>query len=120
MRDGCTPSVLQFYFVRELLAAELLFGLGFAGLFVLGGLAYSVGSVAERELKFADADVRVAGDSTRRSFSNSTKSLESYSAAARLVREIPLGPEACDARDRGPIGNFGTLPHSVVRGSTQH
>jgi len=53
--------VLQFYLVRELLAAELLFGLGFAVLLVLGGLAYLVGSVAERGLKSANAGVRLTG-----------------------------------------------------------
>ena len=36
---------LHFYFVRELLVAELLFGLGFAVLLALGGLAYLLGSV---------------------------------------------------------------------------
>jgi hypothetical protein len=35
----------QFYFVRELLAAELFLALGFAILLVLGGLVYLVGSV---------------------------------------------------------------------------
>src|SRR5277367_1544739 len=55
--------VLQFYFVRELVAAELLFGLAFAILFALGGLAYLVGSVGERGLEFAEAGVRMVGDS---------------------------------------------------------
>jgi hypothetical protein len=55
--------VLQSYLVRELLAAELLFGLGLAVLLVLAGLAYLVGSVAERGLKFANVGVRLTGDS---------------------------------------------------------
>lgn len=59
---------LQFYFVRELLVAELFFGLGFAVLLVLGGLAYLVLSVGERGLEFAEAGVRAIGDSTRRWF----------------------------------------------------
>jgi hypothetical protein len=62
--------VLQFYFVRELVAAELLFGLAFAILLALGGLVYFVGSVGERGLEFAEAAVRMIGDSARRSFSN--------------------------------------------------
>jgi hypothetical protein len=62
--------VLQFYFVRELVAAELLFGLAFAILLALGGLAYLVGLVGERGLEFAEAGVRMIGDSARRGFSN--------------------------------------------------
>jgi hypothetical protein len=36
--------LLQFYFVRELLAVELFFSLGFAAVLVLGGPAYLIGS----------------------------------------------------------------------------
>jgi hypothetical protein len=61
--------VFQLYFVRELLAAELLFGLGFAVLLALGGLAYLVGSLGERGLDFAEVGIRAAGDSARRGFS---------------------------------------------------
>ena len=50
--------VLQFYFVRELVAAELLFGIAFAILLALGCLAYLVGSVGERGLEFAETGVR--------------------------------------------------------------
>lgn len=38
--------LLQFYFVRELLAVELFFALGFAVVFMLGGPAYLIGSAA--------------------------------------------------------------------------
>jgi hypothetical protein len=61
--------VLQAYFVRELLAAELLFGVGFAVLFVLGGIAYLLGALGERGLDLAEAGVRVAGVSARRGYS---------------------------------------------------
>jgi hypothetical protein len=61
--------VFQLYFVRELFAAELLFGLGFAILLAVGGLAYLVGSLGERGLDFAEVGIRVIGDSARRSFS---------------------------------------------------
>jgi hypothetical protein len=61
--------VFQLYFVRELLAAELLFGLGFAALLAVGALAYLLGSLGERGLDFAEAGVRVIGDSARRGFS---------------------------------------------------
>jgi hypothetical protein len=61
--------VLQLYFVRELLAAELLFGVGFAILLAVAAIAYLVGSLGERGLDFAEVGVRVIGDSARRSFS---------------------------------------------------
>lgn len=59
---------LQVYFVRELVVAELFFGLGFAVLLVLGGLAYLVLSAGERGLEYAEAGVRAIGDSARRWF----------------------------------------------------
>lgn len=61
--------VLQLYFVRELLAAELLFGLGFSVLLAIGALAYLVGSIGERGLDFAEVGIRVVGVSARRGFS---------------------------------------------------
>ena len=51
--------VLQVYFVRELIAAELLFGLGFAVLMVLGGIVYLVGAIGERGLDWAATGVQV-------------------------------------------------------------
>jgi hypothetical protein len=42
--------VLQLYFVRELIAAELLFGLGFLVLVGLVGIFYLVGLIGERSL----------------------------------------------------------------------
>ncbi len=62
--------VLQMYFVRELLAAELLFGLGFAILLMLGGLFYLVGAVGERGLDWAEAGVRVISSSARRGYAS--------------------------------------------------
>jgi hypothetical protein len=59
---------LQFYFVRELLVAELFFALGFAILLVVGSLAYLIVSAGERGLEFAEAGVRMIGDSARRRF----------------------------------------------------
>jgi hypothetical protein len=64
-----TLFVFQLYFVRELLAAELLFGLGFAVLLAVAALAYLVGSLGERGLDFAEVGVRAIGDSARRGFS---------------------------------------------------
>jgi hypothetical protein len=60
--------ILQMYFVRELLAAELLFGLGFAVLLILGLLFYAVGTVGEKGLEWAEAGVRVIGSSARRGY----------------------------------------------------
>jgi hypothetical protein len=61
--------VLQVYFVRELLAAELLFGLLFAALLLLGGICYVVGVIGERGLDWAEAGVRVVAQSARRGYS---------------------------------------------------
>jgi len=52
--------VLQLYFVREMLAAEVLFAMGFAVLLVLCGIFYVVGAVGERGLDLAEAGIRVA------------------------------------------------------------
>jgi hypothetical protein len=62
--------VLQMYFVRELLAAELLFGLGFAVLLMLGGLFYVVGTIGEKGLDWAEAGVRVISTSARRGYAS--------------------------------------------------
>jgi energy-coupling factor transporter transmembrane protein EcfT len=59
---------LQVYFVRELLAAELLFGLGFAVLLALGGIFYLVGVVGERGFDLAEVGVRAVAQSARRGY----------------------------------------------------
>jgi hypothetical protein len=62
--------VFQLYFVRELAAAELLFGFIFAVLLVLGGLAYLIGTVGERGLGWTESAMRVLADSARRGYSS--------------------------------------------------
>ncbi|MGA8222193.1 MAG: hypothetical protein WB780_11115 [Candidatus Acidiferrales bacterium] len=62
--------ILQLYFVRELLAAELLFGLAFAVLLALGAIFYVVGAIGERGLDWAEAGVRVIGVTARRGYNN--------------------------------------------------
>lgn len=62
-------AILQTYFVRELIAAELLFVLGFGVFFVLGVIFYVVGAIGERGLDWAEAGIRVATPFARRSFS---------------------------------------------------
>jgi hypothetical protein len=61
--------VLQVYFVRELLAAELLFGLAFGAMFVLSTIIYLVGALGERGLAFAEMGIRVISDTARRGYS---------------------------------------------------
>jgi hypothetical protein len=60
---------VQIYFVRELLAAELLFALGFGVLLVIGGTAYLLGAIGERGLDLAEVGIRVLARSARRSYS---------------------------------------------------
>ena len=60
--------VLQVYFVRELIAAELLFGMIFAILFVLGVLFYIVGAIGERGLGWAEVGFRFFADAARRGY----------------------------------------------------
>jgi hypothetical protein len=60
--------VLQLYFVRELLAAELLFGLAFAILLAIGAIIYLAGALGERGLAFAEIGMRAISDSARRGY----------------------------------------------------
>ncbi|SRR5579875_86570 len=60
--------VLQLYFVQEMLAAEVLFGLFFVLVMILGGIFYAVGAVGERGLDLAEAGIRVAVRSVRWSY----------------------------------------------------
>jgi hypothetical protein len=62
--------VLQIYFVRELLAAELLFGMGFAVLFCVGLMIYAVGAIGERGLDMAEVGVKVISNSARRGYAS--------------------------------------------------
>jgi len=73
VRKGVTGAVavvfcLQLYFVRELLAAELLFVAGFGALLALGAIVYVVGAIGERGLDFAEVGIRVIADSARRGY----------------------------------------------------
>ncbi len=62
--------VVQIYFVRELLAAELLFGMGFAVLFAIGMIFYLVGTLGERGLDWAETGVRVVATTARRGYAS--------------------------------------------------
>jgi hypothetical protein len=61
--------VLQLYFVRELIAAELLFGILFLFLFALASLAYAVGTIGMNGRSWAEAGARVVATSARRGYS---------------------------------------------------
>ena len=60
--------ILQLYFVRELIAAELLFGALFAALFAFVSICYLVGTVGVHGLDWAETGVRVAATTARRSY----------------------------------------------------
>ena len=60
--------ILQLYFVRELIAAELLFGLGFAVMLVLAGVLYVVGAIGERGFDLTEAGARVVARSALRGY----------------------------------------------------
>jgi hypothetical protein len=60
--------VLQVYFVRELLAAEILFAMLFVVVLVLCGIFYALGAVGERGLDLAEVGIRVVARSARWSF----------------------------------------------------
>ena len=60
--------ILQLYFVRELIAAELLFGIGFSVILVLAGILYLVGAIAEQGWDLTEAGARVIARSARRSY----------------------------------------------------
>jgi hypothetical protein len=61
--------ILQLYFVRELIAAELLFGLIFVSIFSLAAVCYLLGIAGERSLDWAEIGVRVIAMTARKSYS---------------------------------------------------
>lgn len=60
--------ILQAYFVRELLAAELLFAIAFVVLFLLGLLFYTLGAIGERSFNLAEVGIRAFGIFARRRY----------------------------------------------------
>jgi hypothetical protein len=59
--------VLQMYFVRELIAAEIIFGVFFVGLFFVASAIYLVARLGEQGLRWSESGVRWFGNSARRS-----------------------------------------------------
>jgi hypothetical protein len=60
--------VLQLYFVRELIAAELLFGLFFAVILAVVGIVYLLGAVGEWSISAGEVGARVIAHSARRGY----------------------------------------------------
>jgi hypothetical protein len=61
--------VLQIYFVRELIAAELLFAVVFAVLATLAGICYVLGTIGERSFDWTETGVRVIATTAKRGYS---------------------------------------------------
>ena len=61
--------VLQLYFVRELIAAELIFGMVFLFLFAMAALFYLIGTVGMNGREWAEAGARAVAGSARRGYS---------------------------------------------------
>lgn len=59
---------LQLYFVRELIAAELLFGLGFLVLLALVGIFYAIGFIGEKTFNGLEAGYHVTAPVARRAY----------------------------------------------------
>lgn len=61
-------AILQVYFVRELIAAELLFGMLFAVIFLFVALCYTLGSAWEYGVVWGEVGVRAIATTARRGF----------------------------------------------------
>lgn len=61
-------AILQVYFVRELIAAELLFGMLFAAIFLFVALCYTLGSAWEYGVEWGEIGVRAIATSARRGY----------------------------------------------------
>ena len=61
--------VLQLYFVRELIAAELIFGMIFLFLFAVAALFYLIGTVGMNGREWAETGARAVVVSARRGYS---------------------------------------------------
>jgi ribosomal protein S20 len=83
---------LQLYFVRELIAAELLFGLGFAVLLFIVGIFYVVGAIGERVIDATETGALVVADSARRGYTKASPVLDA--AAKRGIVLTEIGAEA--------------------------
>jgi hypothetical protein len=60
--------ILQLYFVRALIAAELIFVLFFLVILAVVGIAYVLGSIGERGLAWTEVGVRALAGSAKRGY----------------------------------------------------
>jgi hypothetical protein len=61
-------AILQVYFVRELIAAELLFGMAFAAIFLFVAICYTLGTIWEYGVGWSEVGVRVIASTARRGY----------------------------------------------------
>ncbi|HEY6442752.1 MAG TPA: hypothetical protein VIY66_05365 [Candidatus Acidoferrales bacterium] len=61
-------AILQAYFVRELIAAELLFGIVFAAIFLFVAICYTLGSAWEYGAVWGEVGVRAIAMTARRGY----------------------------------------------------
>ncbi len=61
-------AILQVYFVRELIAAELLFGMVFAAIFLFVAICYTLGGAWEYGVVWGEVGVRAVATTARRGF----------------------------------------------------
>jgi hypothetical protein len=90
--------VFQLYFVRELIAAELLFGLGFAVLLVVVGIFYVVGAIGERIIDATQTRAHVVADSARRGYSVASPALNAVAKRGIDLTEAEAKVIACSVR----------------------
>jgi len=81
---------LQLYFVRELIVLELLFGLGFAVLFLIGLAVYALSRAGERGIDLAEPYAYKVGELTREGWNASVEAGKRGIVSAR--------PKAHEAR----------------------
>ncbi len=60
--------ILQLYFVRALIAAELIFVLFFLVILAVVGIAYVLGSIGERGLEWTEVGLRALAGSAKRGY----------------------------------------------------
>jgi multisubunit Na+/H+ antiporter MnhG subunit len=60
--------ILQLYFVRELIAAELIFLMLFLAILAVVGASYLLGTIGERGLEWTEVGVRAIAGSAKRGY----------------------------------------------------
>ena len=60
--------ILQLYFVRALIAAELIFVMLFVVILALVGISYVLGTIGEQGLEWAEVGVRAIAGSAKRGY----------------------------------------------------